>query len=101
MNTKTAYQFDRAGLLVGETVADESPLEPEVFLVPARCTLVPPPGDVPADKWPRWNGASWELVNRPKSPEPRLVNNDDPMAKLAAFLAENPDVAAIINQGGV
>lgn len=96
MTTETAYQFDHAGLLVGRTEADESPLEPGVFLLPARCTFTPPPEDVPADKWPRWNGAGWGLVNRPTAPEA-----ENPLAKLQAFLQANPDVAALVNTGGV
>lgn len=91
-----AYQFNTAGLYVGTTEADESPLEPGVYLVPARCTLVAPPESVPDDKWPRWNGSAWELVNRPV-----LAAPEDPVAKLAAFLAANPDVAAVLQQGGV
>lgn len=94
--SKTAYQFDRAGLYVGTTEADESPLEPGVYLLPAHTTLDAPPADVPADKWPRWHGRAWELVNRPTQQAP-----EDPVAKLAAFLAANPDVAAVLQQGGV
>jgi hypothetical protein len=93
-----AYQYDQAGLLSGETVADESPMEPGVYLLPANCTLTPPPAEVPDDKWPRWNGKAWALVNRP---QPQASNDNDPVAKLRDFLAANPDVAAIINQGGV
>lgn len=87
-----AFQFDNAGLYLGETVADESPLEPGVYLLPARATLVAPPASVPQDKWPRWNGVEWTLANKPKPP-----TEDDPVAKLAAFLASNPDVAAMLN----
>jgi hypothetical protein len=89
--SQTAYQFDHAGLYIGETVADESPLEPGVYLLPARATLAPPPADVPADMWPRWNGSHWQLVNRPTAPA-----TEDPVAKLAAFLSANPDVAALL-----
>lgn len=88
-----AYQYDHAGLYQGETKADESPLEPGVYLLPARCTLTPPPADVPEGQWPRWNGAAWGLANKPQpAPAP------DPVAKLAAFLNENPDVAALLQQ---
>lgn len=97
--SKTAYQFDPAGLYQGETAADESPLEPGVYLLPARCTLVAPPADVPDGKWPRWNGKAWDLVNRPAPAAP--ANDNDPVAKLQAFLASNPDVAALLQQGGV
>lgn len=94
--SKTAFQYDASGLLLGETIADESPLEPGVYLVPAGCTLTAPPSDVPDGKWPRWNGTGWELVTKPTP-----ANDNDPVAKLQAFLAANPDVAAILNQGGV
>lgn len=93
-----AYQFDHAGLFVGIAEADESPLEPGVYLLPARCTLVAPPTNIPDDQWPRWNGAEWQLVTRP---QPAAANNNDPVAKLQAFLAANPDVAALLQQGGV
>lgn len=92
MSAKTAYQFDLAGLYLCETVAHESPLEPGVFHVPARCTLTPPPADVPDDKWPRWNGSSWDIVIRPQAS--KVAN--DPLTKLQAFLSDNPDVAALI-----
>lgn len=95
MNTKPAFQYDNAGLFIGETVSHASPLEPGVFLLPARCTYVAPPADVPADKWPRWNGAAWDLVTRPApNAEPSAV------AKLQQFLAANPDVAALIQTDG-
>lgn len=96
MDTKPAYQFDHAGLFAGVTEADESPLEPGVFLLPARCTFAAPPDDVPDDKWPRWNGSDWELVTRPAPAE-----SENPLAKLQAFLMANPDVAELLNIGGV
>lgn len=98
MSTKTAYQFDHAGMFAGFTEADESPLEPGVYLLPARCTLVPPP-DATEDTWPRWNGSAWQLVTRPTLAAP--ANDNDPVAKLRDFLAANPDVAALLQQGGV
>lgn len=98
MNTKTVFQTDRAGLLVGETQADESPLEPGVFLMPAGTVEKAPPKKWADDKWPRWNGAKWELVTKP---QPQAANDNDPVAKLQAFLAANPDVAAILKQGSV
>lgn len=96
MSTTPAYQLNRAGLFLGETVADESPLEPGVWMIPAGCTLIPPPSEVPDGKWPRFNGTAWDLVTKPAP-----ANDNDPVAKLQAFLASNPDVAALLNQGGV
>lgn len=92
MTTKIVYQYDVAGMFIGQTDADESPLEPGVFLIPARCVEVAPP-EFTGDQWPRWNGAKWELIavspandNQPASP----------VDKLREFLNANPDVAALI-----
>lgn len=92
---KKAYQTNSAGMLTGETVADESPLEPGVYLVPAGATLMPPPVDWPEKKWPRFNGSGWELVTKPTMPEQQT-----PEQKLADFLAQNPDVLSLVNNGG-
>lgn len=89
--TAIAYQTDRSGLYAGATVADESPLEPGVLIVPAGAVLVPPPAAVPDGQWPRWNGSAWDLV-----PTPPQRAEPSPAEKLAAFLAANPDVAALI-----
>lgn len=89
--SKTAYQYDNAGLFIGTTSADESPLEPGVFLLPARCTFTAPPSDVTDGKWPRWNNNSWDLITKP------VISESSPAEKLKAFLAQNPDVAALIN----
>lgn len=85
------YQYNASGLYQGETVADESPLEPGVWLMPARTTTVAPPTEIPDGRWPRWNGLDWELATKPMAPA-----SPDPVAKLQAFLNENPDVAALL-----
>jgi hypothetical protein len=98
MTEKLAYQFDHAGIYQGTTAADESPLEPGVFLLPARCTFKEPPTNVSTGKVPRWNGSGWAMVNNPANasgPE------ENPLAKLQAFLMANPDVAALVTTGGV
>lgn len=92
MTTKIVYQYDIAGMFTGETVADESPLEPGVFLIPARCVEVAPP-DYSGDQWPRWNGANWELINASPANENQPAS---PVDKLRDFLMANPDVAALI-----
>jgi hypothetical protein len=86
-------------MLIGETEADESPLEPGVWHLPRYAVETSPPTEWPNDKWPRWNGSSWDLVTRPTPTE--VEADDDPVSKLRAFLAANPDVAAVLNQGNV
>jgi len=94
MNQITVYQTNYSGLFVGETVADESPLEPGVFPLPAGCVETAPPEEWPDDQWPRWNGVAWELITKPQVQQPL-----SPEQKLAEFLNSNPDVAALINPG--
>lgn len=99
MNTKTVYQTDNSGLYVGATQADESPLEPGVWLMPAKTVEAAPPADWPADKWPRHNGSGWVLANKPV---PAAANDNSAVVKLQQFLQANPDVVELIsNQGGV
>lgn len=47
---------------VGSDPADESPLEPGVYLIPAHATDIEPP-DCPVGKLAAFNGVSWDLVN--------------------------------------
>ena len=56
-----AHTFDSAGLYVATIEADESPLEPGVFLLPANSTTKEPPA-AKEGKIPRWNGSSWRMV---------------------------------------
>lgn len=92
--TVPAYQHDAAGFFVGMTEADESPLEPGVFLVPALCTLESPPAEVADGLLPRWTGTEWELVDRSTAPADRPSIT---LAKLKDFLSRNPDVAAMLD----
>lgn len=100
MQSMTVYQYDSAGRYLGETEADESPLEPGVYLRPARTTDVAPPAP---DTWPegsrpKWNGFTWTMSGS-TAPELRGTE-EDPVEKLARFLQANPDVAALIGQPG-
>jgi hypothetical protein len=64
---KQVIQLDTDGYFVGFTVADESPLEPGVFLIPAGCIDVAPPV-IPEGQRAKWDGV-WVLENIPQ-PEP-------------------------------
>ncbi|WP_026471139.1 hypothetical protein [Alkanindiges illinoisensis] len=93
MNQKTVYQTNYSGLFIGKTQADESPLQPGIFLIPAGCVELAPPESWPEDQWPRWNGFTWELIQKPWVPEAISAE-----AKLAEFLAQNPDVLQLIQK---
>lgn len=62
MDTKIVYQTDHLGIYTGKTVADRSPLEPDVWLIPGGCVEVAPPA-VPEKKAARWDGRKWQLVD--------------------------------------
>jgi hypothetical protein len=96
MTTKIVYQYDATGAYVGPTVADESPMEPGVWLLPARTTEAEPP-ECGVDEMQQWNGAAWQVVTRPPQPTAAEIA----IAKLKSFLDANPDVAAQINQGSL
>lgn len=96
MTAKAAYQFNSAGVFIGTTDADESPMEAGVFLLPAGCTFAEPPAAT-TGKVARWNGSTWALVNAPSTPADAVEN---PLAKLQAFLTANPDVAGLLNTTG-
>jgi len=65
---KTVYQLDIDGVYLGETIAQESPLERGVHLIPAGCIETPPP-PVKTNQVARWNGA-WIVHNLPEPQKP-------------------------------
>lgn len=95
---KIVSQLDESGVFVGSTVADESPLEPGVYLMPAGAVDVAPPS-VPAGKVAKFQGGKWVLAAKPEKPsQAEGVPSEivDPLQKLAAFLRANPDVLELV-----
>jgi hypothetical protein len=62
MNTKIVYQTDHLGIYIGTTVADRSPLEPDVWLIPGGCVEVAPPA-IPERKAAIWDSRRWHLID--------------------------------------
>lgn len=62
MTTKTVFQTDHLGLFVGTAQADQDPLQPGYWLIPAGCVETPPP-QIPALKEALWTAAGWKLVD--------------------------------------
>lgn len=71
------------GYFVGESLADESPLEAGVYLIPANATEVPAPKPVNG-KIIVWTGDEWELQNPPVIP---ITDNSEFEAQQAERLA--------------
>ena len=74
MTTKQVSQLDADGFFVGVTVADESPLEPGVFLLPAGAVDAPVPV-IPEGQRAKWDGA-WVIEDIPEpepAPEPEPI----------------------------
>jgi hypothetical protein len=72
---KQVIQLDAEGYFIGLTIADESPLEPGVLLIPAGAIDAPVPA-IPEGKLAKWNGA-WVFEDAPE-PEPEPVPEPKP-----------------------
>ncbi|PWE46184.1 hypothetical protein C9I50_00435 [Pseudomonas prosekii] len=62
MKKKIVFQTNQLGLFTGKAEADESPLEPGVFLIPGGCVETPPPA-IPDNKAACWSNDKWVLVD--------------------------------------
>lgn len=69
MAEKIVSQLDADLYFTGATIADESPLEPGVFLLPAGAVDMSPP-QVPSGKRARFNGGMFVFEELPKPAEP-------------------------------
>lgn len=81
------YHYDDVGIFHGESEADESPLEPGVFLIPANATAIKPPAPDAGQKV-IYQAGVWTVVDIPSPPAP-------PVPTAAEILAaENAAVKA-------
>jgi hypothetical protein len=75
---KNAYSFHpETGVFIGVDFAQESPLEPGVFLLPAGATFVEPP-QVAEGEQAVWGGESWSVQDIPVSPTPEPTPTPEP-----------------------
>lgn len=63
MKTKTVYQTGALGRFTGTAEAEESPLEPGVFLIPGGCVQTPPPEPDGAQRAAFWSHDKWVLAD--------------------------------------
>ena len=70
------YQTDIDGVYVGDTVADQDPLDSNNWLIPAGCVETAPP-TITDSQLAKWNGAKWAVENIPvvePDPEPEPLS---------------------------
>jgi hypothetical protein len=95
MTDKLVYQTDHLGIFIGAVNAEESPLEPGVYLIPGGCVETAPPA-IPEHKAAWWNGKAWQLVDflggvvvySTDTGEPRTLEGFEPMP--AGFTMKKP-----------
>ena len=69
---KIYHYHIETGAFLGEGVADQSPLEPGVWLIPAQATIQRPP-DIEEGEHAIWTGERWEVQPIPEpASEPSL-----------------------------
>jgi len=98
--TKVVYQTDALGIFIGEAIADRSPLEDGVWLIPGGCVEVAPPS-VPAFKAARWMGTKWQLIDsyqgltayNQQTREPMVVDRAGPIP--AGYTLEVPSAGQV------
>ena len=104
MTTKTVYQTDPQGIYTGETFADLSPQEPDVWLIPGGCVEIAPPA-IPAHKAARWNGSAWALIEsyqgetvyHKTTSQPLLIDRPGPLPE--GYTLEVPGDHQVWSQG--
>ena len=79
------YHYDTDQVYVGQSTADESPLEPGVFLIPANATATSVPSYTDGQR-AVWNGSFWDIEDIPEpveeTPVEEVPENEDPWTTL-------------------
>lgn len=104
MTDKLVYQTDHLGIFIGAVAAEESPLEPDVWMIPGGCVETPPPA-IPEHKAAWWNGLAWQLVDHfggvvvysIETGEPRTLEGFEPVP--AGYTMKKPGVNQVWKDG--
>lgn len=78
------YQTNDEGVYVGPVEADESPLEPGVWLIPRGCVEVEPP-PIPQGQMAVWSGGAWSVQPIPVPPSEPEVEPPTPQQPVLSF----------------
>lgn len=97
MTSKQVTQLDADGYFVGITTADESPLEPGVYLIPAGAIDREPPKTIEPGKRYRTWGTGWRGEDvptpaaepEPTPPTPQQIRRGEIVGRLAAIDTES------------
>lgn len=76
------------GAFIGESEADESPLEPGVVIIPAYATAIEPPA-THAGKYPAFDGVTWHILDE-AGPLPEVIE-ETPQQTIARYEAALDD----------
>lgn len=98
------YQTNSQGVFVGAVEADQSPMEPGVWLIPAGCVEVAPP-TIPEGQVAVWANGSWSIVPAPAVTEggdgepvidPKMVGIEFQGVMCSATAADQNGLAAVL-----
>ncbi|MGF6604655.1 hypothetical protein P3T23_009411 [Paraburkholderia sp. GAS448] len=96
--TTTAYQCSAEGVFTGETLVQEDVFAPGTFLLPAGCTLQPPPAFDAAMQVPVFAHGGWRVETLPPLLEPEPVTSIE-LATEANRPEAGPNQIAVIVDG--
>lgn len=94
--SKIVSQLNTDGVFVCLVVADESPLEPDVFLIPGDAVDAEPPS-IPDGHFAKWNGSNFDILPIPEpepEPEPEPLTPEQIIAQYTEAVQQHLDTFA-------